>query len=50
MEFGGKKSGIIFQTNVNAEKIFGYMKGELINQKVNDIMPKVYADKHDQIL
>lgn len=26
------------------------MKGELIDQKVNDIMPKVYADNHDQIL
>lgn len=50
MEYDGKNSGLMFQINVNAEKIFGYNKGELLNKKVNDIMPKIYADEHDRVL
>lgn len=50
LEFDGKNNGMIFQVNVNAEKIFGYTKGELIQRKVNDIMPGVYAEYHDRIL
>jgi PAS domain S-box-containing protein len=40
----------MYQVNVNAEKIFGYNKGELQNKKVNDIMPHIYAVEHDKIL
>lgn len=35
---------------MNAEKIFGYSKGELLQRKVNDIMPGIYAEHHDRIL
>ena len=50
MEFDGKNSGTMYQVSLNIEKIFGYHKGELLNQKVNEIMPTVYADFHDRIL
>lgn len=33
----------MFQVNVNAERIFGYNRGELLQKKVNDIMPRIYA-------
>ncbi len=40
----------MYQINVNAQKIFGYSKGELLNKKVNDLMPFIYAKQHDRIL
>jgi PAS domain S-box-containing protein len=40
----------MYQVNLAAERIFGYNKGELVNRKVNDIMPKLFANHHDKIL
>lgn len=40
----------MYQVNLAAERIFGYNKGELVNRKVNDIMPKLFALYHDKIL
>jgi two-component system sensor kinase FixL len=40
----------MYQVNMAAEKIFGYNKGELVNRKVNDIMPKLISFYHDRIL
>lgn len=40
----------MYQVNLAAERIFGYNKGELVNRKVNDIMPKLFAIQHDKIL
>ena len=40
----------MYRVNLAAEKIFGYNKGELVNRKVNDIMPKLIANHHDKIL
>ena len=40
----------MYQLNLAAEKIFGYNKGELINRKVNDIMPRIFSIFHDRIL
>ena len=40
----------MYQVNLAAEKYFGYNKGELINRKVNEIMPRIFATHHDKIL
>lgn len=50
LELDESKSGTMYQVNLAAERIFGYNKDELLNRKVNDIMPKTYSNIHDQIL
>lgn len=30
--------------------MFGYASGELLNRKVNDIMPRIISTYHDRIL
>ncbi len=50
LEFDGKNPGVMYKINMAAEKIFGYSKGELGNRKVNDIMPRIFANFHDKIL
>lgn len=50
MELDESKSGTMYQVNLAAEKIFGYNKGELLNKKVNDIMPRTYSNIHDRVL
>lgn len=50
MSYDGKNSGVMYQVNVNAQKIFGYGRGQLLNKKVNDIMPSIFAVEHDRIL
>ncbi len=50
MEYDGKNSGIMYQMNANAYNLFCYSKNELVNKKVNQIMPRIYAMEHDKIL
>ena len=35
---------------MSAASFFGYDKGELLNKKVNNIMPNLYARYHDDFL
>lgn len=50
MEISASKSGIIFHSNINAERMFGYSRGELVGQNVNVIMPSIFSLNHDRIL
>ena len=40
------EKGEILQVNPSAEKLFGYNKGELIDEKIEILIPKRFADKH----
>ena len=42
--------GIVTNTNNEITRILGFSKSDLIGQNVNRIMPKVYADQHDQFM
>ena len=42
-----EKFGIITGVNLAAASLFGYNKTELLNRKVNMLMPQVYARSHD---
>ncbi|CAD8111372.1 unnamed protein product [Paramecium sonneborni] len=42
--------GRIIGLNMSASKMFGYSKSELINRKVNILMPNVFAQSHDQFM
>ncbi|CAD8089671.1 unnamed protein product [Paramecium primaurelia] len=48
----GNYNNIGVVTNVNNEitRILGFSKSDIIGQNVNRIMPKVYADQHDQFM
>ena len=39
--------GRIIALNMSASKIFGYGKNELVNRKVNVLMPNLYSQFHD---
>ncbi|KAM3130308.1 hypothetical protein pb186bvf_017604 [Paramecium bursaria] len=42
--------GIVTNTNNEITRILGFSKSDVIGQNVNRIMPKVYADQHDQFM
>ena len=42
-----KDSGEIIRINPSAEKLFGYAKGELLNRKIEVLVPKRFAKKHE---
>ena len=42
--------GQIYAINMSAASFFGYDKTELINKKVNSIMPGLYSRNHDEFL
>jgi len=44
------KSGIITGINLAAASLFGYNKTELLNRKVNVLMPQVFAKYHDSFI
>lgn len=48
----GNYNNIGVVTNVNNEitRILGFSKSDIVGQNVNRIMPKVYADQHDQFM
>ena len=45
-----EKLGIMTGINLAAASLFGYSKSELINRKVNMLMPDVFANSHDSFL
>ena len=47
---GIKNLGVIINTSKNFSRIFGYQKSEVINLKVNILMPKFFAANHDSYL
>ncbi|EGR29851.1 PAS domain S-box family protein [Ichthyophthirius multifiliis] len=44
------KLGLITQINVSAASLFGYNKTELINRKINSLMPSLYGTNHDNFI
>src|SRR5690554_2555800 len=42
--------GIIHSFNQAAEKLFGYTRQEVIGQSVNVLMPRHYAEQHDEYI
>lgn len=44
------QTGYIHNFNKAAERIFGYQASEMLGQKVNLLMPKYHAEKHDSYL
>jgi len=44
------KSGIITGINLAAASLFGYNKTELLNRKVNVLMPQVFSKYHDSFM
>ena len=44
------KFGVITSINLAAASLFGYSKAELINRKVNVLMPQIYSKFHDQFI
>ena len=45
-----KNVGIIKDCSASLGKIFGYQKEELINQKINILIPEIFHKKHDLII
>ncbi|EGR34069.1 PAS domain S-box family protein [Ichthyophthirius multifiliis] len=44
------KLGLIINTNLSSCAFFGYTKTELINKKLNTLMPSLYSNFHDSFL
>lgn len=44
------QKGIVQNANPSTERIFGYAKNEMVGQNVNMLMPRKYAEHHDQYL
>ena len=42
------KSGVIVRANPSSEKLFGYDKDELINQRIEVLVPQKYSHSHVQ--
>ncbi len=42
-------NGEIIRTNPSAEKLFGYGEGELLNQKIEVLVPKSFSHKHTAV-
>jgi PAS domain S-box-containing protein len=42
------KTGMIVKANPSAEKLFGYNKGELLHQVVEDLIPTRFTGKHKE--
>ena len=45
-----KNMGIITDIGTNIPKMFGYSKAELLNRNISVLMPRVFAEVHDQLL
>jgi PAS domain S-box-containing protein len=50
LSLSDNKLGNIAMVNQQAANVFGYSKTEFKTIKVNDIMPKIFADQHDNYL
>ena len=42
------EQGEIIRINPSAERLFGYAKGELLNQKIETLVPRNAAERHEQ--
>lgn len=40
--------GIIIRANPSSEKLFGYEKGELLNQKIEILVPSKFSHSHEK--
>lgn len=40
-------TGIVFNCNNEITRILGFTKNDVIGQRVNRLMPKIYSDMHD---
>lgn len=47
---GGDKMGDISQINLAAASLFSYSRTELINRKINVMMPNLYSKYHDKFI
>ncbi|KRX10486.1 PAS domain [Pseudocohnilembus persalinus] len=46
----GDSLGMIINVNLAICSMFGYNKNELVNMKINQLMPYIYAQHHDEFL
>ncbi len=44
------EDGIVFAANASAERMFGYVTGELLGQNVKILMPSPHRERHDHYL
>lgn len=42
------KTGKIVKVNPSAERLFGYGKGELLDRKIEDLVPRKYKEQHEK--